>query len=281
MPNRILKESICTSENIDQLSSFQETVFYRLLVNCDDYGRMDARPKILAARLFPLKDIRAAQMEDAILALTSAELVTLYEVGGKPFLQMKKWDRHQTIRTKKSKYPDPTEGESICLQMKTDVSKCCRNPIQSESKYESESNEANASCAEPLASGRSTPEPTPSEFDIPLADGTTYNVPIENIEVYRKLYPGVDIEQALRNMIGWCMSHERERKTARGVKKYITGWLTRDQDRGQRGYSSQGGGVNRGGDSKPAGDDADLWAGMSEDDIKLVEQLANDGEHYG
>ena len=133
MPNRIIKESICTSENIDQLSSFQETVFYRLLVNCDDYGRMDARPKILAARLFPLKDIRAAQMEDALRALTSAELVTLYEVGGKPFLQMKTWERHQQIRAKKSKYPSADEGR--CNHMISSDIKCPRNPIQSE--YES------------------------------------------------------------------------------------------------------------------------------------------------
>ena len=137
MPNRILKESICTSENIDGLSAFQETVFYRLIVNCDDYGRMDARPKLMASKLFPLKDIRAAQMEDALRALTSAELVTLYEVDGKPFLQMNTWDRHQQVRAKKSKYPSPESGKltsaNICNQMISDDSKCPRNPIQSES----------------------------------------------------------------------------------------------------------------------------------------------------
>ena len=141
MPNRILKETICTSENIDKLSAFQETVFYRIIVNCDDFGRLDARPKILASRLFPLKDIRAAQIENALRALSLAELVILYEVDGKPFLQMSTWDKHQTIRAKKSKYPAPSE--SNCKQMQADdfnckqmisiASKCSRNPIQSES----------------------------------------------------------------------------------------------------------------------------------------------------
>ena len=144
MPNRIIKESICTSDNLDQLSAFQETCFYRLLVNCDDFGRMDARPKILASKLFPLKDIRASQMEDALRALTSAELVTLYTVGGKPFLQMNTWERHQQIRAKKSKYPAPESKDSVsdsnCYQMISDDSKCPRNPIQSESESESESN---------------------------------------------------------------------------------------------------------------------------------------------
>ena len=137
MPNRIIKESICTSDNIDQLTAFQETMFYRLIVNCDDYGRMDARPKILSAKLFPLKDIRAAQIEDGLRALTSAELVTIYEVDGKPFLQMKTWERHQQIRAKKSKYPSPDSGkdvsDNICKQMIADDSKCPRNPIHSES----------------------------------------------------------------------------------------------------------------------------------------------------
>ena len=128
MPNRILKESICTSENIDKLSAFNETVFYRLIVNCDDFGRLDARPKILASRLFPLKDIRAAQIENALRALTSAELVTLYTVNGKPFLQMNTWDRHQQIRAAKSKFPGPEEGmisvDINCNQAQSDDIKC-------------------------------------------------------------------------------------------------------------------------------------------------------------
>jgi hypothetical protein len=141
MPNRILKESICTSDNIDKLSAFEETVFYRLIVNCDDFGRFDGRPKIIASKLFPLKDIRTNQIESALRALTSAELVILYEVDGKPFLQMKTWDRHQQIRAKKSKYPAPEDGNitsaSICNQLISDDSKCPRNPIQSESESES------------------------------------------------------------------------------------------------------------------------------------------------
>ena len=134
MPNRILKESICTSENIDQLSAFNETVFYRLIVNVDDYGRIDARPRLLASKLFPLKDVRVAQIEDALRALTSAELVSTYTVDGKPFLQMKTWDRHQSIRAKKSKCPAPEEADNLntsasnCMQMQANVPVIQSNP---------------------------------------------------------------------------------------------------------------------------------------------------------
>ena len=37
MPNRILKESICRSDTIDHLTWFEEVLFYRLIVSCDDY----------------------------------------------------------------------------------------------------------------------------------------------------------------------------------------------------------------------------------------------------
>lgn len=102
VPNRILKESICTSETIDQLSAFEETFFYRLIVNCDDYGLMDARPAILKSRLFPLKEIRTQQIEDALRKLTSAELVSTYVVDGKPFLKIKKWEKHQQFAGRKT-----------------------------------------------------------------------------------------------------------------------------------------------------------------------------------
>ena len=151
MPNRIIKESICTSEEIDGLTAFQETFFYRLIVNCDDFGRLDARAKILKSKLFPLKDVREDVIHAALMALSSAELVILYEVDGKPFLQMRTWDKHQQVRAKKCKYPEPPKktpsnesgisaDTNICNQMISDDCRCPRNPIQSESNPESESN---------------------------------------------------------------------------------------------------------------------------------------------
>lgn len=81
-------------------------------------------------------------------------------------------------------------------------------------------------------SGRSTPPLTPSEFDIPLNDGSTYNVPKEDIETYKRLYQAVDVEAELRGMIGWCMSNPKRRKTNTGIKGFITRWLKKTQDEG-------------------------------------------------
>ena len=89
--------------------------------------------------------------------------------------------------------------------------------------------EANASCAEPQAA--STPETAPT-FQIPLNNGSFWPIHADMISHWRDLYPAVDVEQEIRKMIGWCEANPTKRKTARGVTKFINGWLTREQDRG-------------------------------------------------
>ncbi len=112
MPNRIIKESICTSESIDSLSWFEEVLFYRLIVNCDDFGRFDGRPAVIKARLFPLKDITLKTVSDGINKLATVHMVDLYEVDGKPFVLLSAWNDHQQVRAKRAKYPDPVSLQS-------------------------------------------------------------------------------------------------------------------------------------------------------------------------
>ena len=134
MPNRILKESICTSETIAELSWFEEVLFYRLIVSADDFGRYDARPAIIKGRLFPLAGVTVKQIADALNKLASVGIVALYEVGGHGYLQITTWSRHQSPRAKKSKYPAPPddlqESAHTCMQLQADASKCVQmSPI--------------------------------------------------------------------------------------------------------------------------------------------------------
>ena len=116
MPNRIIKESICTSDTIDQLSPFEEIFFYRLIVNCDDYGRMDARPAILKAKHFPLKERLALRdVQSALQKLADTGCVRLYEVERKPYLCLPTWEVHQRVRNSKSKYPAPSDGNPLSI----------------------------------------------------------------------------------------------------------------------------------------------------------------------
>ena len=112
MPNRILKESITTSCEIDSLTAEEERLFYRLVVVCDDFGRMDARPQIIRAKCFPLKidAVKDKDIDKWLGSLVKHNLVTIYEVNNKKYLQMVTWEKHQQKRAKHSKYPAPENG---------------------------------------------------------------------------------------------------------------------------------------------------------------------------
>ena len=228
MPNRILKESICTSDSIDSLSWFEEVLFYRLIVSCDDFGRFDGRAAIIKNRLFPLKEnLTIKAVSAAINTLANNGLVVLYEFEGKPYLCLPTWNEHQNVRAKKSKYPSPDEGkitsESICKQTKSDASKCYRNPIQSESNPNPNPN-ANI-CAEQQSGSAPV-------ILLPLNDGTDFSVTKEQADEWGKLYPAVDVMQQLREMKAWLDSNPERKKTARGIKSFCTRWLGKEQDRG-------------------------------------------------
>lgn len=109
MPNRIIKETIKSSPQIDCLTWFEEVVFYRLMVSADDYGCMDGRIVLLKNELFPTKDtVTKKAVEDAIAHLVSAGLLRRYTVNGMPYLFFPTWEKHQRIRNKHRKYPEPT-----------------------------------------------------------------------------------------------------------------------------------------------------------------------------
>ena len=146
MPNRIIKESICVSDEIDNLTWFEEVLFYRLIVKCDDFGRYDGRAKVIKGQCFPLKDVTAKDIEKGLNKLSAEGLVKLYTVDERPFLQLTTWSKHQTIRNKKSKYPPIEESgtqlntlECNCMQLNANVPVIQSNPIRIQSESESES----------------------------------------------------------------------------------------------------------------------------------------------
>ena len=139
MPNRILKDSIRTSDTLQRLSWFEEVLFYRLIVSCDDYGRYDGRMEVIKGACFPLDKVEEEEIEQAIEKLLEVGLVMRYEVDDKPYIKLKTWEKYQTIRAKKSKYPDADNSrlktsENICKQENTNVPVIQSNPIQSESE---------------------------------------------------------------------------------------------------------------------------------------------------
>jgi hypothetical protein len=120
MPARVLKPGITGSENIDRLTQGGEILFYRLLTVVDDYGRADARPAMIRAHCYPIKEgVTTADCAAWLADLEVNGLVQTYAVDGKPYLQMLRWGN--TPRALTSKFPPPPAPASICKQTHADA----------------------------------------------------------------------------------------------------------------------------------------------------------------
>lgn len=63
-----------------------------------------------------------------------------------------------------------------------------------------------------------------------LVTGGFYPVSREEAKKYQELYPAIDVDQEFRKMIGWLDANPKNRKTPKGIGRFINGWLCRAQD---------------------------------------------------
>lgn len=232
MPNRILKESICQSEEINKLTWFEEAFFYRLIVACDDYGRFDGRVKIIKGTCFPLKEIKDREIQEGLDHMCATGLIRLYTVDDRPYLEMVTWNKHQRIRNSRNKYPAPTVYDcspqlaADCRNSPQLAADCRLNPIQSNIEYESnkESESNHYSSEQQVAS-------EPAVITLKLNDGSEYPFYQNDIDSYTNNYPAVDIMQQFRTMKQWCIDNPQRRKTKGGIRRFVNSWLSREQDK--------------------------------------------------
>lgn len=157
MPNRIIKESVCTSENIDLLSMEAESFFYRLIVSCDDYGRMDARLAILRAKCYPLKldKIKEKDIEKWLLELIKADLITYYQSNGRPYLEFKTWQDHQQVRANKSKFPSPCDENSQLIEIDSNCNHLQSNvPVTRNTLLDNRDTKTSTPASQPQGKGK-------------------------------------------------------------------------------------------------------------------------------
>lgn len=109
-------------------------------------------------------------------------------------------------------------GKNGNIETKTDTNTETNIQLSNDSKGEY--------CAAPQAAD------APPVISLPLNDGTFFDVSENDRAKWSQLYPNVDVLQQLRNMAGWCNANPAKRKTRGGIKRFITSWLAREQDKG-------------------------------------------------
>lgn len=147
MPNRIIKESICTSYDIDNLSMFAEVTFYRMLTFADDFGRFQADPNVILGGIYPLRlsQIDLREFKQCLNELSGNGLILFY-VGdnGKPYGIFPSWDNHQSRRAKHSKHPDPPKEDNKYHTTIEELIEACESNRKNMKSYASTCNQVKA-----------------------------------------------------------------------------------------------------------------------------------------
>lgn len=131
MPNRIIKESICTSESLANVSIGGNLLFDRLTTKADDHGCFDARVKIIRGGVFPLmmEKVRENDIEKWLTELQAVDCIRLWNhANGVRYGVFPNFSDHQTVRSlHKRKTPTPPDEvlASNCMQVHADE---CLNP---------------------------------------------------------------------------------------------------------------------------------------------------------
>ena len=93
---RSIKPGFCTSEAIAALPVPVRLHFAMLWTHCDDHGRGVDNPRLIKAALWPLDDdVTAAVVESYQETLADHGRIDRYEVDGKRYFQVLRWDEHQ------------------------------------------------------------------------------------------------------------------------------------------------------------------------------------------
>ena len=89
----------------------------------------------------------------------------------------------------------------------------------------------------------------PIVVKLPLNSGLTFSVHDSLVKELTPLYPAVDIREQLLQMAGWLIGNPSKRKTKKGIMRFITNWLSMQQDKAPKSTMSPT--LSRGASSKP------------------------------
>ncbi len=222
--NPLLK-SYPDSQKVNAVSEGAETLYTRLIAQSDDFGRYYGEPRFVLAKLFTARMLAGQLAEQSVAArldeLARVGLIRIYEVEGVRYLEMV--GLHKRLRTdmmRDSRFPAPTE-EGVAPRS------------AARRRTRSADHPAAASQPPPAHPVKAAPPDTgPPVLTYPC-DGLQpeWHLTPPLLTDLKDLFPMLDVLGECRMALAWIKANPQMRKTARGMPRYLTNWLTRSQNR--------------------------------------------------
>lgn len=124
-------------------------------------------------------------------------------------------------------YENGTSGSTKSVQVDSTKFVHTKDNLPKDNQQKKETAGAVSSCAEL----NSTPDAPPPVATLPLADGSEHPITEAMAAEWSAAYPAVDVPSELLRMRAWLNANTANRKTRRGVSRFVVSWLSRSQDR--------------------------------------------------
>jgi hypothetical protein len=243
----MIRPEFWTSESVVELPVEARLLFIGIWNFADDGGVHPWKAKQLKMKVFPSDDFGGDSVEKWLNRLAAEGLIFDFESAGDRFLKVTNWEAYQVIRHPSYRYPQATvDNGRITVTLPQDISKNTGvvRPKRRGVKRSGVKRSKEETTKPPLG-----PSPTDSDLEdtaspvlcgvkIPLTPKDGELEPTEaDCEDWSKAYPifgDVEgIKSELLRIAEWCKANPANRKTKRGARKFITGWLARAQNRGK------------------------------------------------
>ena len=270
---RNIKPDFFKDEDLGACSAFARLLFAGLWTLADCEGKLEDRPTRIRVELFPY-DLDL-DIESTLSELSDRDLIVRYGVEGEDkrrFIFIPGFQKHQYISASErkggSQLPnvpstyksmrqvsdkshtctilEPDKFDTSMVPVSDQYVSCARDlttdngQLTTDNGQRTTDNEEHTdvcpSCSEPLPASAPTSPATGLSFPC-VGDPKTFTLTEAKLDEYRQAYSEViDVDLETTKARQWLMDNPGRRKTARGMSRFIGGWLSRavDRNRGPR-----------------------------------------------
>ena len=232
---RNIKPGFYANEDLAECSIWARFIFPGLWMMADREGRLEYRPMKIKGELLRFDNIDA---EPLLAELEHWGFIQIYEVQGRRFIQILKFNEHQ--------HPHFKESESVIPPpISPGLPPHSMNHKSRADGGLNEGEDSDEPGADPPLKGGVTrlipdsgfriPDSTPSAPSKKIlldASGRWDGIPENLSATWREAYPAVDVKAELAKAAAWIMANPKNKKS--NYARFLTNWLGRAQDSGKR-----------------------------------------------
>ena len=232
---RMLRLDVLDSDAFLDLPLSAQALYFHLNLRADDDGFISNPRRVV--KIIDAKD-------DDLKLLIMKRFVLAFDDG---VIVIKHWRMHNTIRKDRytpTKYQDDLkllgikdngaytwqpDGNQLATTWQPDRNQLSPPDIGLDLDSGIDL-DTNTSCSE-RSENRTEQEPLAPVEAIPLNDGTEWKPTLRQYEEYCRLYGNCDVTREFAKMRQWSNDNPRKKKTKHGVRRFVSGWLSREHDR--------------------------------------------------